>query len=53
MKEEILKEIKKISDKMNSVALKPTITDNEYRKAFCEMCFLAGQLAGTLSKQEE
>lgn len=53
MKDEILKEIKKTSEKMTSVALKPIITESEYRRAFNEMCFLAGHLAGVLSKLEE
>lgn len=53
MKEEIIEEIKEISEKMTSVALKTNITEGEYRRAFSEMCFLAGQLAGVLSKLEE
>lgn len=53
MKEEIVEEIKDISEKMKNVAFKPIITDKEYQRAFSEMCFLAGQLAGVLSKLEE
>ena len=52
VKDEIVAEIKDVSERMNSVALKPIITDGECHRAFNEMCFLAGKLAGILSKWE-